>query len=396
MAFAARKPFPTTITFLNMRRLKRFLKWVLGIIIFTFLGLYITGYGYIIKGVWVVYLHGHTTAFIDDYTFFENDTIEKSTNPQPWPNHTKYNTVKPTELLSETNKNLGTVAFLILKNDSIFFEEYYEGYDKNSISNSFSMAKSVVSALLGKAIKDGFITSLSQEVSDFYPQFKNSGLTVGDLSSMASGLDWKESYGNPFSITARSYYDDDLANIILGLKVVEEPGKSYKYLSGNPQLLAMVLQKATGKKLSAYLSEEFTQPMGFENTALWQVDNAKNRLVKAYCCIGSNARDFARFGKLYKDFGKWNGEQILDSTFVVKSINPRFPESPEYGYGFWLSDYLGKKIFVMRGILGQYVIVVPEDDVIIVRLGKNRGSFIDKPFTDDFYVYIDEAYKMLH
>lgn len=379
-----------------MQKFKNFLKWFFGILVVVILGLYITGYSYIIKGVWVVYFHGHTTAFIDDYTFFENDTIAKSNNPQPWPIHKNYNTVKSTERLSETNKKLETVAFLIIKNDSILFEEYYEGYNKDSKSNSFSMAKSVVSALLGKAIKDGFIKSLDQKVSDFYPQYAGTNLTVGDLSSMASGLDWKESYGNPFSITARSYYDDDLASIILDLKVVEEPGKKYKYLSGDPQLLALVLQKAIGKPLSQYLSQEFTQPMGFENPALWQVDDEENRLVKAYCCIASNARDFARFGKLYKDNGKWKGIQILDSTFVAKSIVPRFPESPEYGYGFWLSDHLNKQIFVMRGILGQYVITIPEDNLIIVRLGKSRGSFIDKPFTDDFYLFIDEAYQMLN
>ena len=135
--------------------------------------------------------------------------------------------------------------------------------------------------------------------------------------------------------------------------------------------------------------------MGAENSALWQIDDEENRLVKAYCCIGSNARDFARFGKLYKDYGKWNGEQILDSAFVAKSITPRFSDSPEYGYGFWLSDYVEKKIFVMRGILGQYVIVIPEDDLIIVRLGHKRGNKTDLPFSSDFYVYVREVYEMI-
>ena len=111
--------------------------------------------------------------------------------------------------------------------------------------------------------------------------------------------------------------------------------------------------------------------------------------------MASNARDFARFGKLYKDFGNWNGRQLLDSTFVAKSVQPRFEDSPEYGYGFWLSDHLGKEIFVMRGILGQYVITIPEDDLIIVRLGHQRGSRSDLPFSSDFYTYVEEVYKML-
>jgi CubicO group peptidase (beta-lactamase class C family) len=378
-----------------MKRVFKFFKWVLILLIVFVIGLYITGYGYIVKGVWVVYLHGHTTAFIDDFKYFENDTISASTNPQPWSLHKNYNSVEATEKLSETNKQLGTIAFLIIKNDSIWFEKYFDDFGKTSQTNSFSMAKSVVSALLGKAIDEGYIKSLDEPVGDFYPQFAGTGLTVGDLSSMASGLDWNESYSNPFGITARAYYDDNLAKTILGLKVVETPGKRYKYLSGNPELLTMVIQKATGQQMADYLYKSFWNPMGAENPALWQVDDAKHRLVKAYCCIGSNARDFARFGKLYKDYGKWNGKQLLDSTFVATSIKPRFAESPQYGYGFWLSDYLGKNIFVMRGILGQYVIVIPKDNVIIVRLGHQRGKKTEKPFSSDFYVYIDEAYKML-
>ncbi|MRT15570.1 serine hydrolase [Vitellibacter sp. q18] len=378
-----------------MKRLKKFLKWLFVLLVTFVIGLYVTGYSYILKGVWVVYLHGHTTAYIDDFKYFETEKIAASLNPQPWPIHKNYNKVEATKALSEMNDTLGTIAFLIIKNDSIWFEKYFDGFGKKSQTNSFSMAKSITSALLGKAIDDGFINNLEQPVGDFYPQYANTGLTVGDLSSMASGLDWDESYSNPFGMTARAYYDSDLVETILKLKVVDTPGVRYKYLSGNTELLAMVLQKATKKQLANYLEESFWQPMGFENAAIWQVDDEENRLVKAYCCLGSNARDFARFGKLYKDFGKWNGRQLLDSAFVAKSIRPRFPESPEYGYGFWLSDFLEKKIFAMRGILGQYVIVIPEDDLIIVRLGHQRGRNIGKPFSSDFYVYVQETYKML-
>ncbi len=378
-----------------MKKILNFFKWAFILLIVSVIGLYISGYGYILKGVRVVYFTGHKTAFIDDFPYFENEVIPASENPQPWPLHKNYNKVAATEKLSETNAALGTVAFLIIKNDSIWHEKYFDGFGKGSQTNSFSMAKSITSALLGKAIDDGYIKSLDQPVGDFYPQYAGSGMTVGDLSSMASGLNWDESYFNPFGMTAQAYYDKNLAETILKLKVVDTPGTSYKYLSGNVELLAMVIQKATNKHLADYLYESFWNPMGAENPALWQVDDEENRLVKAYCCIGSNARDFARFGKLYKNYGKWNGQQILDSAFVAKSIKPRFAKSPEYGYGFWLSDYLGKKIFVMRGILAQYVIVVPEDDLIIVRLGHETGERTDKPFTSDFYVYIDEVYKML-
>ena len=373
----------------------KFFKWLFILLLAVVIGLFVTGNGYVFKGIWVVYLHGYTTAYIDDFKFFENDEIPASTNPQPWAIHKDYNTVEVTQKLSETNTELGTIAFMVIKNDSIWFEKYFENFGKDSQTNSFSMAKSITSALLGKAIDDGFIKSLDQPVGDFYPKYKGTELTVGDLSSMSSGLDWDESYTNPFGMTARAYYDDDLAKTILKREVVDTPGAKFEYLSGSTQLLAMVLQKATKKQLADYLYESFWNPIGAENSALWQIDDKENRLVKAYCCLGSNARDFARFGKLYKDYGKWNGKQLLDSAFVAKSIKPRFVESPEYGYGFWLSDFMEKDIFVMRGILGQYVIVIPEDDVIIVRLGHQIGEENELPFSADFYVYVEEVYEML-
>lgn len=377
-----------------MKYLKRFFQFSLYIIILTIALLYITGHSYVLKGIQVVYLTGHTSAFITDQVYFENEIIMPSSQPQLWKIHDNYNTVPPTEKLSETNKKLETTAFLIIKNDSIWYENYAEGFDKTSQTNSFSMAKSITSALLGKAIQEGFIKNLDQPVSDFYPQF-DSKLTVGDLSSMASGLNWDESYSSPFSMTARSYFGEDISKTILSLEVTETPGEAFKYLSGNTQLLGMVLEKATSKKLARYLSESFWEPMGAVQAALWQVDDNEHRMVKSYCCLASNARDFARFGKLYSQKGVWNGTQLLDSSFVATSTTPRFKESPEYGYGFWLSDHLDKKIIVMRGILGQYVISIPEDNLIIVRLGHQRGERAGKPFTNDFYTYVEEVYKMI-
>ncbi len=377
-----------------MKYIKRFFAGLVGFLLITIIALYITDYDYILKGVRVVYMTGHTTAFIDDYPYFENATIANET-PQPWPLHSQFNVVQPPAMLQKINDELGTVAFLVIKNDSLVYEEYADNYGPDSQTNSFSMAKSITSAMLGKAIKDGAIESLDQPVGDFFVEFATARTTVGDLSSMASGLDWEESYTSPFSVTARAYYDDDLAETILGQRMTEEPGQRFKYLSGNTELLGMVIQKATKTPLAAYLSQKFWKPMGMENQALWQLDDDDNRLAKTYCCIASNARDFARFGKLYKDYGKWNGQQLLDSTFVARSIQPRFEKDQEYGYGFWLSDYKDKRIFVMRGILGQYVITIPEDNLIIVRLGHKRGAFKDdKPFTQDFYDYIDAGYAI--
>lgn len=382
-----------------MKKILRFLGFLFAFLLLAILALYIFNYEYILKGIEVVYLTGHKTAYIDDYPEFDNRKITAGENHQPWPISKDYNTANPTEKLKQTNADLGTVAFLIIKNDSIWYENYAEGYNENSMTNSFSMAKSITVSLLGKAIKEGKIESLDQPVSDFFPEFKDYNgiaVTVGDLASMSSGLNWDESYYNPFSQTARAYFGENVREEILKLKVVETPGKEFKYLSGNTLLLGMILEKATDVKLSNYLSESFWKPMGMKNDALWQLDSEESGMEKAYCCIASNAKDFARFGKLYKDKGNWNGKQLLDSSFVATATRARFEDSTQYGFGFWLSDYMGKDIFYMRGVLGQYVIVIPEDNVIIVRLGANLMQRKEgENHSPDFFIYIDEAYKML-
>ncbi len=378
-----------------LKKLTRFFLLFIGFLLFVSFLLYAFGYSYIFKAIGTVYFTGHTTAFIDDHPYFENHTIQKGDSIQPWPLFKEYNTTKATKTLDSLNKELGTAAFLIIKNDSILFEKYYQDYGKLSKTNSFSMAKSIVTALMFKAIQEGYLKNMQQPVADFYPQF-DERLTLADLASMSSGLDWNENYFNPFASTARSYFGDNNREQVLELKVIEQPGEAFKYLSGNTELLGMVISKATGMSLSEYLSKSFWKPMGMNDDGLWQIDSQESNMEKAYCCIASNARNFTKFGKLFEHFGEWKGERLIDSSFIDLASKPRFKEAPYYGYGFWLSDYRGKDIFYMRGVLGQYVIIIPEDDLIITRLGEKfiRKGDGDKHYKD-FYMYIDEAYKMI-
>jgi CubicO group peptidase (beta-lactamase class C family) len=379
-----------------MKFIAKFLKWFIILILILIVGLYATGYDYILKGVRIVYMTGHTTAYIDDHIYFTNRTIE-TTSPQPWEQHEDYNTLKPTDRLVETNQKYGTVALMIIKNGKLMHENYTEGYGADSKTNSFSMAKSITTSLLFKAIQNGYIKSLDQPLIDFFPDFKGeyaSQVTVGDLASMSSGLNWDEHYYSPFSMTAQANYDNGLDELILDLAIDEKPGQEFKYLSGNTQLLAMVIEKATNKSLSEYLSQSFWRPLGMNDFGLWQLDE-EGGIEKGFCCVSTNARNFAKFGQIYLNKGNWKGQQIIDSSFVELATKPRFTNSPEYGYGFWLSNYKGKDIFAMLGILGQYVITIPEDDLIIVRLGHQREKIKVNSFPKDFYIYIDEAYRML-
>ena len=378
-----------------MKKLLRIILLFLGFLLFASLILYVAGYGYIFKGIATTYLTGHKTAFIDDYPYFDNHVIKKSDSVQEWALHEDYNEIVATKTLDSLNKELESAAFLIIKDDKIWFEKYYNGYTDSSKTNSFSMAKSIVTAMMFKAIQDGYIENINQPVSDYFPQFKSS-LKIGDLSSMSSGLNWNENYYNPFASTARAYFGEDIRAQILELEVTGTPGKEFKYLSGNTELLGMVIEKATGKSLSEYLSDSFWKPLGMNDDGLWQIDSQENEMEKAYCCISSNARNFAKFGKLFINNGEWNNKQLLDSSYIAMASKPRFKETPYYGYGFWLSDYKDKEIFYMRGILGQYVIMIPEDDLIIVRLGRKLIRLKDDKHYKDFYMYIDETYKMLN
>lgn len=382
-----------------MKKLKKILGYIALILAAAVLLMYLTGYGYIFKAVKIIYGNGHITSFIDDFRFFPTRKIENNPdNIWHWPLHPKYNKIAPTEALAREHKKMKTVAFLIIKNDSLFSENYYEGYHKDSISNSFSMAKSMTEALLGKAIKDGYV-KMSDKVIQFVPELKGKyakEVTVADVASMSSGSDWIEDYYNPFHITTEAYFCEDLNKLMMdNVRIDEKPGQKFHYLSGDTQLLGMIVAKATGMTLSEYMSKNFWKPMGARHYALWTLDEDA-KMEKAFCCINADARDFARFGKLYEHFGNWEGNQILDTAYVKKSISPRLETSPYYGYSWWLSNYKGKKIAYMRGVLGQYVIIIPEDNLIIVRLGKKRDFLPNgKPHSRDFYIYIDEAYKML-
>ena len=358
--------------------------------------IYIFNIDYIFKGVRTIYLTGNNTAFISDYEYFDNREI-KSANPQPWALHKQYNTIDESDKLKELNDERKTKSFLVIKNDSILFEKYYDGHKQTDISNSFSVAKSIVTSMMGKAIMEGKIKNLDQPVSDFFEEYKNglaSELTVGDLASMSSGMKWNEKYYSVINITSESYFTDDLRSVILGQEIENKPGKGFRYSSGDTQLLAMIIEKATGTSLSNYLSQKFWDPMGAENLALWQIDSEESGMEKAYCCIAATARDFARFGKLYIDKGKWGDTEILDSSFVELSLNPVFDDSPFYGYGWWLYEYEGKKVFTMNGHRGQFVISFPDENIIIVRQGdfNNKGRVSEG--SGDLYQYISEGYKI--
>ncbi|RDV13216.1 class C beta-lactamase-related serine hydrolase [Pontibacter diazotrophicus] len=346
----------------------------------------------------------YNLADIDDNTIFEQREIEAPPMAQPWPLAVDYNKLSSPAELERLHEELRSVAFLIVQHDSILFEQYWDGYSDESLSNSFSMAKSIVSMLVGIAIKEGKIESVEQPVGDFLPEFREgdkSKIRIRHLLWMSSGLNWDESYINPFSMTTESYYGTNLRKVIDRLEAVEEPGRQYTYKSGDTQVLGFVLQAATGKSLSAFAEEKLWKPIGAAHDAEWSVDTPEG-IEKAYCCFFSNARDFARLGRLYLHNGLWNGDTLIPPAYVEASLTPNgLPKAKDgkkvnfYGYHWWLMpDYKGQDVFYARGILGQYIIVIPEKDLVIVRLGKERDEVVGN-HPNDVKVIIDAVNKML-
>jgi CubicO group peptidase (beta-lactamase class C family) len=340
-------------------------------------------------------------ADIDDYKIFPQRIIGKSSKPQPWLISENYNKKNISGSLRKYLDSLQSVALIIIKNDSINYEEYWDGYSDSSFSNSFSMAKSYLSALVGAAIAEGKIKNIDQPVCDYLPEFcegDKKKITIRHLLTMSSGLNWEEGYSSPFSPTTEAYYGTDLKKLIYHLEPIEEPGKIFRYKSGDSQLLSFLLEKATEKTLSDYAHEKLWEPMGCENNAIWSLDK-ENGNEKAYCCVNSNARDFAKFGKLYLDSGRINNKQIIPLEYVLNSIKPSYMPDGDldmkktdfYGYQWWtIPDYRGHYIFYARGILGQYIIMIPDEKIIIVRLGKIRGAKVGKHYKEIFLL-IDEA-----
>ncbi|MFO8048439.1 MAG: serine hydrolase [Desulfosudaceae bacterium] len=323
----------------------------------------------------------HGTPNIDDLDLFPYRTIRAAPEPRPWPRADDYNTAILDPELRDTLEDYGTVAFVVLKKGQVQYEEYWHGYAPKINSNSFSAAKSIVSILVGQALDQGYIDSLDQPVGDFLPEFatgRKKEITIRNVLMMASGLNFDEAYNEPFSHTTDAYYGKNLRRLINSLEVVEEPGTVYSYRSGDTMLLGMVLEAATGMPLSDFAEKNLWQPLGAVGDAQWSLDRAGG-LEKAYCCFYANARDFARIGHLYLNRGRVNGRQLVPESYVKESLEPiRLPNRKGetvdyYGYQWWLYNFSETPVYYARGILGQYIFVIPDKDMVVVRLGHQRS-----------------------
>lgn len=337
---------------------------------------YAFGYDYLFRGIQLTYMRGESGSTIDDGPYFPKNVIEAG-QPQPWQKDALYNVKKLPRNLSEDLKKSETASFLIIKNGKLLHEEYFNTYSAQRKTNSFSMAKALTVMLLGKAIGEGKIQNEYQKFADFYPQFSEDEngkeLTFFDLAAMQAGLKWTEDYKNPFLPNAKAYYGKSLADAVLHPDFKSPPGRKFEYQSGATQLLGFGIRKAVKIPLAYYTSQSFWKPLGMENNASWTTD--ENNMEKTFCCVHAVPRDFAKLGQLILQNGSWNGNQLLDGAFIQKMIRPTALSGGAYGMGLWLNYDAPVKHYYFWGLYGQYIIVIPEKQLVIVR----TGSYKDQP-----------------
>lgn len=328
-------------------------------------------------------------ADINDHKKFPKRDIEKSDEPFKFHYNLRDQIAKTVTLnvkgkekiysfdeYLELNK---TVAFVVIRKDTVIYEKYFDGYDKEKIVPSFSMAKSVISMLIGCAIDDGLIKSVDEPITNYLPELKENGfekVTISHLLNMTSGIEFNESYYNPFGNAASVYYGRNLKKEISKLKLEKNHNNSFSYSSGDSQILGLILESSLkGKKISEYLEEKIWKPIGMEYDASWSLDK-KDGVEKTFCCLNSVALDYAKLGRLFLNNGNWNGKQIISKEWVEKTTKSENNLSGVWYYQnhWWISNKQDMS-YNAQGILGQYIYVNPKTETIIVRLGKNYGKY---------------------
>lgn len=386
-----------------MKFLKKLGWWFLAALVLFNTGILLFGKTYFYTAIKNTYLSGQSGPGIYDLGKFPSRSIPKS-SPILWAKSADYNTKRIAKDQQEYLQLIKTKAFVLIKDGKLFHEQYFDDHADTTISNSFSMAKSIVAILAQIARQEGYIASFEDPVNKYLPEFNKPGcekITLDHLLSMSSGLSWSESGGNPFSDNAEAYYGTDLKHLVSKMQPIDEPGKEFIYKSGNTALLSFVIERAVGMPLSTFAAQNLWQPLGAEHNAFWSLDK-ENGVEKAYCCWYATATDFARFGQLLLQEGNFNGSQLIDSSFVSDARTAAPMQVPDMGENSryskrscWLVQYKGHHYYYLRGILGQYILILPEEKSVIVRLGEKRGVVNDEGHPDDIYHYIDIAKELL-
>ena len=398
-----------------MKAFQRFLL-VLGITAVLVGVVWLSPYGYLIKGLRMTYLIGEKSANYLDYKGF--DKREVANDPERvlvLAVSEDAGTVELSSALREMLKRTNSGSFLVFRNDSLVCERYFEPVADTVMTNSFSMAKTITCLLFQRAIEEGKIASWDEPVRKFLPwvgkaavekgeavdgvspdqmEANAAALTLRHLITMSAGLQWNESYQSPFGITAKAYYGSDIEATMREVPVVVMPGTQFEYQSGSTQLLGLVLEQVTGKHLSDLASDWLWKPLGMEASAYWSLAKANGRELN-FCCVNARSRDFGRLGLMVLH----NGKGLVDSGFLAMARKPFEMGGkvlvPFYGHSFWLGSVDGVDFQFFNGLKGQYIVVIPSKNMVVVRTGHGVVKPADGGrIFDCVKLYVGEAVRM--
>ncbi len=304
------------------------------------------------------------------------------------------NTQRIGRLISRIEEGSAVKSLLIIRNGYLVYENYRLGYDSDSLMHIFSCTKSFTSALIGIAIREGYLDSIDDPILPYFPNWtienvdaRKQRMTIKDLLTMTPGVDWNEhniSYSSPDNMVNQMLASDNPAKFVLDLKMVSEPGLDYRYNTGASQVLSALLREATGIRPLEYAREFLFNPLGISDIA-WALTRVDTNLGGSQLYIRS--RDMARFGYLYLHNGIWNGTALIPSTYVEESKSPLISTfyGHEYGLHWWVDETHG--YFCALGSQGQGIFIDPSLNLIMVITGSSDSI----PMEVYFESYVQRA-----
>ncbi len=256
-------------------------------------------------------------------------------------------------------------GMLVIKNGKIVYERYGLGNTEENLWVSFSVAKSVTSLLVGAAIKDGYIQSVDEKVTDYLPRLKNSAYdqsTIGNILQMSSGVEWNEDYADPASdVNSANWTTLGIYEYLRNKPRDSAPGEVFNYNTAETNLVGTLLRSAIGNNLSTYLTEKIWQPFGMESDANWMLAEPGGG-EQGGCCINATLRDYGRIGLFALNNGHLaDGSAVLPDNWMKESTTPSNGYDG-YGYLWWLT---GEGIYRAVGVFGQGIYINPEENVVI-------------------------------
>jgi hypothetical protein len=286
--------------------------------------------------------------------------------------------------LEEYLESTSTTAFIVLHDDALLYEGYFNGSSHEATQASFSSSKSFASTLVGIALEEGFIGSLEDPVTVYIPELlerdtRFNQITLRHLLMMTSGLRFIRDPENPFSDDFITSHSTNLRRAALNTEIVERPGQRFHYNDYNPQLIGMVLERATGMTVSEYLSTRLWGPMGAEADGSWDLDSERSGFERISVGINGRAIDLAKLGWLFLHGGKAGEQQVVPQAWVEQvasgtdAIYTDRAEHANFYLNYWWLD-VEREAYFAEGNFGQWIYVYPEANLVLVRTGMNTGG----------------------